>query len=381
MPLPYKLGDTGQAITDWQNAFQRMYRSYAPPVTGTYGPADAAATSELQRRLGITQTGVFDYNTAKRAKFAVPRHLAIVFRGTGGVIGQDYVSRVCQANADLVEEINPEWPATMGGLPVGTAGNINDPSMQRGVKIAFEDAKRIFLQRRAANPNIKVVVGGYSAGAVVAAKFREWLLTYYPENYLCSFSLGDPTRPVGGCYFAGTPTPGRGISSWRYGDIRDWRHCWLAQPGDMYTAVPDDAAGDVLQDGYDGITNVEFRDPLSAAKAVVTMVLRIMQDSGIALPSVLTAAASGPAGIVGFLVPVMIGALQGLVGGLVGGGVKNKSVAAGVQAAIIGLRFIADNPPTRAHITYEFGEVWPGQTYLGLAIQHVRDWCSRVQPT
>lgn len=380
MPLPYRLNDAGQAIRDWQTMFGRLYRSYAPPVTGIYGPADAAATTELQRRLGLAQTGVFDYTTAKRGGFPTPRHLAIVFRGTGGIIGQDYVSRVCQAVSDLVEERNPAWAATMGGIPVGAAGNINDPSMQKAVASALDAGKREFLTAYAVNPNRKVVIGGYSAGAVVAAKLREWILTFYPENYLCSFSLGDPTRPAGGAFFAGTPTPGRGISSWRYGDVRDWRHCWLAQPGDMYTTVPDDAAGDVLQDGYDGITNVEFRDPLSAAKAIVTMVLKIMQDSGIALPSVLTAAAAGPAGIVGFLIPVMIGALQGLISGLIGGTVKQKSVAAGIEAAIIGLKFIADNPPTRAHITYEFGEVWPGQTYLGLATQHVRDWCSRVQP-
>ncbi|MDV6975326.1 hypothetical protein [Mycobacterium intracellulare] len=383
MPLPYKPEDSGQEILNWQNWFQRAYRSYAPPATGVYDAASAAATRELQRRLALPITGTFDWTTASHAGFRVPRHLGIVFRGTGGVIGLDYVSRVLQAVSDLVEEVNPNWPATMGGIPVGTAGSTSDPSMQHAVTIAFEDAKRIFLARRAANPNIKVVVGGYSAGAVAAAKFREWLLTYYPENYLCSFSIGDPTRPAGGCYFAGTPTPGRGISSWRYGDVKDWRHCWLAQPGDMYTAVPDNATGDVLQDGYDGITNVELSDPLTTAQTIIQMILRIMADSGIGLPSIATSVLTGPAGIVSWLIPFLISALKGLVDGISGKnlGANGPSAEAGVEAAMIGLKFVADNPPTRAHITYEFGEVWPGQTYLGLAIQHVRDYASRVLPT
>src|SRR5690606_30815744 len=157
----------------------------------------------------------------------MPRHLGIVFRGTGGIVGQDYVSRTLQACADLVEEINPEFPATMGGIPVGSAGNFRDVSMQKAVQIGFEDAKRIFLERYALNAKTMVVIGGYSAGAVAAAKFREWLQTFYPANYLCSFSFGDPTRPYGGSYYLGPIHSGQGISSWRYGDVKDWRHCWL----------------------------------------------------------------------------------------------------------------------------------------------------------
>ncbi|ASZ75177.1 lysin B [Mycobacterium phage MissWhite] len=268
----------------------------------------------------------------------MPRHLGIVFRGTGGIIGQDYVSRTLQACADLVEEVNPNWPATMGGIPVGSAGNPNDLSMQRSVDIALEDAKRIFLERYALNPRIMVVIGGYSAGAVVAAKFREWIQTFYPDNYLCSFSFGDPTRPAGGVYYAGKATPGRGISSWHYGDIRDWRHCWLAAPGDMYTSVPDNATGDIMDTAYDMVTRVQISDPLTTAQAILTRIPEI-----------------------GFEV---LG-----------------NIFAGIEAASIAIGFVAQNPPTAPHIQYEFREVWPGQTYLGLAIQHVRDWASRVQPT
>ncbi|MCP3811060.1 hypothetical protein NLX62_01695 [Mycobacteriaceae bacterium Msp059] len=302
------------------------------------------------------------------------RHLGLMFRGTGGVIGLDYVSRVMQACADLVEEVHPAFAATMGGIPVGTAGNINDPSMQHAVELAVADAQRIFLDRLRANSHIKVVVGGYSAGAVAAAKFRQWLLANYPDNYLCSFSIGDPTRPAGGAFYAGAACPGRGIATWHYGDIRDPRHCWLAAPGDMYTSVPDNAVGDIMDTAYDMMTAVELSDFLGTAVAVAQQIPVIMAEAGIALPSVFGALAGGPTGVLGFGLPLAMGAL----GGLIGVEKNPTGVAAAAQAAMIALQFMASNPPTAAHIQYEFREVWPGQTYIGLAIQHVRDWAGRT---
>lgn len=263
------------------------------------------------------------------------RHLAVVFRGTGGEIGKDYVSRVCQGAAEFVEEFNPKWPATMGGLPVGAAGSLGDKSMQHSVDIAVADTKQLIDAKLAIEPNRMVVIGGYSAGAVVAARVREWVLWKYPRNYLCSFSFGDPTRPTSGCYFGGTPTPGRGISSWRYGNVYDWRHCWLANPGDMYTSVPDNHVGDIMDTAYDMVTRFELSDPLGTAQAIAAKV-----------PEIVSEALADP-----------LAAFQAI--GIAGG-------------------FVATNPPTLPHITYEFAEVWPGQTYLGLAIQHVREYSSRA---
>ncbi|MCT7361277.1 hypothetical protein A7G45_00490 [Mycolicibacterium llatzerense] len=259
----------------------------------------------------------------------------MVFRGTGGIIGQDYVSRVCQGAADLVEEFNPVWPATMGGLPVGAAGSLGDKSMQRAVNIAVADAKQLIDAKLAAEPDRGIVIGGYSAGAVVAAWVRAWVEQKYPRNYVCSFSFGDPTRPAGGAFYAGTPAPGRGISSTRYGNVYDWRHCWLANPGDMYTSVPDNHTGDIMQDAYDMVTRFELTDPIGTAVAIAQKV-----------PEMVTGALTDP--------------------------------IAAFQAIRIATGFVATNPPTLPHITYEFAEAWPGQTYLSLAIQHVRDWSLRA---
>ncbi|MDO3027417.1 hypothetical protein P5V51_25500, partial [Mycobacteroides abscessus subsp. abscessus] len=84
----------------------------------------------------------------------------------------------------------------------------------------------------------------------------------------------------------------------------------------------------------------------------------------------------GPNGIAALGLPMVLGGLQGLLGW--GDINKLTGPAAAAQAALIALRFVTTSPPTAAHIQYEYREVWPGQTYLGLAIQHVRDWASRT---
>lgn len=385
--LPYRIGDHGPEIVSWQEWFARVYRSYAPPVDGYYGDDETRAVQELQRRLNLPMTGVFDETTAGLAGFIrrTPdpatkprknRHLAVVFRGTGGVIGQDYVSQICQANADLVEEVNPDWDATMGGLPVGTAGGIGDKSMKHAVAEALSSGQEAIRAARRVDPNRKVIILGYSAGAVVAALLREWLLETHPENYLCSVSIGDPTRPEGGAYYLGVPAPGRGIASWRYGDITDWRHCWLVAPGDMYGSVPIGVVGEIMDTAYDMVTEVELSNPLGTAQQIIDKIPVIMAEAGVALPDLFKALTGGIAGIAGFWLDVLINSLRGLIAGG-GDPAKLTGLAAAAQAAVIGIQFVASAPPTAAHIEYHIREVWPGQTYLGLGIQHVRDWASR----
>lgn len=259
-----------------------------------------------------------------------------MFRGTGGIIGQDYVSRVCQGASDLVEEINPKFDASMGGIPVGATNGIGGKSMRRAVDEAVWDATGIIKYALRENPNRKVIVGGYSAGAVAAARVRKWLQDNFPPNYLCSFSFGDPTRPAGGAFYKGVPCPGRGISTKKYGDIHDYRHCWLSAPGDMYTSVPDNGIGDIMDTAYEMVTNFQLTDPLGTAVKI-----------GEQIPVILREAALDP-----------IGAFR----------------AMGIAA-----QFVSEG--TAPHIQYEFREVWPGTTYLDLAIQHVRDWASRYPLT
>lgn len=342
--MSIRLGDRGPVVRAWRETMGKRFAGYAkihgplPGDTDEFGPRAFAWQREYEFRTGQPQDGVVsDNDLAALGIAAAPaaRHLGIVFRGTGGIIGQDYVSRTLQPCADLVEEVNPAFAATMGGIPVGTATDLGAPSMAKAVSLTLDDAQRIVNDALAVNPKRRIVIGGYSAGAVAAARLREWLMRTHPEAYLCSFSFGDPTRPEGGAFYRGVPAPGRGISTWRYGDPADARHCWLAAPGDMYTSVPSGPVGDIMDTAYEMVTQFQLTDILGTAQAILTQI-----------PVIIDEAVRAP--------------------------------AAAIQAIDIALRFATSSPPTAAHIQYEFREVWPGMTYLGLAIQHVRDWASRV---
>ncbi|QBP29689.1 lysin B [Mycobacterium phage Typha] len=401
---PSKVGDIAPVVAAAKQKIQKFqYGRDNVPSTDTsevYTEGLLTAMLEFQRRVhnevlagqretpDVPTDGTIDWATQvqlgiiERQKPTIPtvgpRHPAIVFRGTGGIIGQDLVSLVCQHCADLVEEINPDWPATMGGIPVGTAGNISDPSMWRGVQIAVADAQRRFLDILAKRPAVKIVIGGYSAGAVAAAIFKQWIMDNFPDHYLCSFSFGDPTRPVGGAFFAAPVIPwGRGVASVHYGDPKDWRHCWLTAEGDMYGQVPQGVTGDIMDDAFDMVTRVELSNILETAQAIIPRIPEVAEKAGIGLPSVLGALAGGIPGLLGLGLPWALGAISGLVG--TGNPDLLTGSAAAAKAAQIALTFAAQG--TAPHIEYHMREVWPGQTYLGLAIQHVRDYASATPAT
>ncbi|MBU8821061.1 hypothetical protein KL864_34965 [Mycolicibacterium goodii] len=304
-----------------------------------------------------------------------PRHLGIVFRGTGGVIGQDYVSRVCQGAADLVEERNPQWPASMGGLPPGAPGT---PSMNKAVQIAIAAGAAEIRSGRS------FVLGGYSAGAIAAAKLRAMLepgqpLAAYRDNYVCGFAFGNPARAFGHTYYLGAIPNGRGISDFNMpASTLGWDWCDLVHPDDMYANVPLGDAGDIMTAIYQAVTDTQLSDPLGTLRAILAAIPKVLAEAGVSIPLLaqvgVGALTGNPAAMAGVLLPVLTSTLAGLIGGATGGQLTGP--AAAVQAAIIALRFAASG--TAPHINYHTWEVWPGQTYLGLAIQHVRDWASRV---
>lgn len=391
MPLPYKTGDHGAEIQFWQAWFGRFAKSYAPKPDGYYGTDEVNAVSTLQAREGLPVTGVFDATVAAKAGYKPPttqlqfgkRVLGIVFRGTGGIIGQDYVSLICQGAVDLVEEQNPPWAATMGGLPVGVAGSVNDPSMDDAAVSAATAGMAMVDERIAADPTLGIVIGGYSAGSAPAAVVREYVKSKYPNNYVCSFSLGDFMRPPGGCYAPfgpGVDPGGQGIGLVHSGDVTDPRHCWLANHTapqgmgvDMYTIVPLGVVGDIMQQCEDMVGHFSFSNLMAWLNALITDLPKVIEDAGITAPAVMQGLSGGIGGLATMVLPLLINALTGLIGG--GNPDTLTGTAAASKAAVIALTFLFAG--TGPHIRYHIDEVWPGQTYLGLGIQHVRYWSSQ----
>lgn len=89
MTLPYRKGSHGPEILDWQNWAYRAYAAYAGLIGAKdsyYGNGEAAFTTEMQRHLGIPQTGVFDAQTASRVGYKTkqqPRRKIWIYTSPG----------------------------------------------------------------------------------------------------------------------------------------------------------------------------------------------------------------------------------------------------------------------------------------------------------
>jgi hypothetical protein len=171
------------------------------------------------------------------------------------------------------------------------------------------------------------------------------------------------------------------------------RACYLCDPEDMYGAIPapiPGGTGDIMETVFDMVTEAAPQlDFLGTVSRMVPHLLEIAQDAGVfgaigvnpgdPLGALMTTGGLllAPLTVVPMLLPLFVGALPGLIAGI-GGGVGGNLTgsAAAAQAAILGMRFLVSG--TRPHIEYHIREVWPGQTYLGLAVQHVRDWAGRT---
>lgn len=340
-----------------------------------------------RRTPDVNTEGIFDWaiqdqmelETKPQAPEAQPlpkgRAIGYLWRGTGGIRGEDIVYQVIRECSDLVELVEPPWAATMGGIPVGTAGGVGDPSMWQAVQETVAWTQADFIARRKVDPKVRVVLGGYSAGAIAEAIFKAWLLEHFPENYVCSYSFGDPTRPFGGGFF-GWPAPwGRGISTISYGDPKDYRHCWLTHEDDMYAQIPGGTVGDIMDDVYEEVTRFAFRDIGQVAMRMMTALPTIAGKAGISLPGAFAALSAGPVGLITFALPALIASM----GGLIPSGTPDDQLtgpAAAAKAATIGLKFLFAG--TRPHTVYHLDPAWPGgPTFVQLAVMHVRDWASR----
>ena len=175
--LPLRVGSSdqrGDDVTHWQKWARGYAKSYADlmgPVDGYYGDSDATFTREMQRRLDLPQTGIFDETTAGRVGYAgmkvAPRRKIWIYTAPGS--GADWwvgpsfeLGEWCKK----VLHLNHQPIGFPKGGYLGLMGG--DPTFSYNEVIAAEGME---LERLlAANPDIddpdfEVWFSGYSQSA------------------------------------------------------------------------------------------------------------------------------------------------------------------------------------------------------------------------
>lgn len=356
----------------------------------TYHELAARAVLEFKQRTGLSilpeelETGHGIANLATRTRLgsypppAPPRHAMLTFSGTWAAPGTGYCSWVAQACSRLVEEIPVQSPWSFGFV----GGPIDAPSYRESVSIAVEWAVAWIL----AHPNRTFMLAGYSQGAEAASRvYQEMIdgrLQHLRHNYVGGFTIGNPCRQKGHTFFGGKDPGGSGISSFNLSNMgNEWAD--YAQPGDIYTTKPGGLVGENMQDVYELAIDLQLNDPLVFFQAFIRNLLELLENLGglKTFAPILAGVSGGPVGLVTAALGMIPSILIGVLGSALTGADPAKTtdpIQAALQACIIGLKFVARNPPTGPHITYEFGEARPGQTYIQHAIQHTNDWASRV---
>lgn len=261
--MPLQLGSSGPMVAAWQATMLARFKSYALAADGGplrvdayFGYDDAAVQREYERRTGQFADGVVSDNDLAALKITVPfAGTCITAQGTGVDMWTGYPADTARAVGDrwYFQPLG-DWPAAM--FPMG-------PSVQKGIASA-----RVQIRQ---HPG-KFVLAGYSQGAIVTSMvYKHDLLDPFGmlhdrlPDLVGAVTWGNPCREKGvanGNKLIGEPIPdGRGISDDRLVNTPDW---WLdfahgangPHGRDIYTDTPDDDAGEDMTAIYKLVQNV-----------------------------------------------------------------------------------------------------------------------------
>lgn len=337
--LPLKLGSSdvrGDDVTHWQKwakAYAASYADLMGPVDGYYGLSDAAFTREMQRRLGLPQTGDFDEQTAARVRYAgttsAPRRKIWIYSaaGTGGQWFQGpqfEVGEWCKAVLKLNHQ-PVDYPA--GGF-LGLAGGNAAPTVSYNESIAglAVELERLIAEcPDLASPDVEFWFTGYSQSAdglkrAVAKLFGDGgRFAHLRPRINGLLMFGDPTKAPGPTKVGNNPK-GWGIARW---DAPQWIDdlTWsITTHFDMFPCATDDT---LLPLFYEWFVKAETELPFVAYSA------------GIVIPAL--ASYLGIAGM--FLGPAlagMVGMSLNMMGTLItsfgGGGSPNPELVQALSA-------------------------------------------------
>jgi hypothetical protein len=255
----------------------------------------------------------------------------------------------------------------------------NPMSYAKSVQVGLDWAVDWLL----AHPHRTFLLGGYSQGGECVSRIHQETLPggrleALRHNYVGGFTFGNPSREFEHTFYGGPKRDGEGIAAYRMPETGDdWAD--EVDDGDMYGGVPANLTGEIMRDVYVLCTELEIgqgpREFFTTLIANVREVLGNLDGTAtLAVDAALDAAGIDISGAT-IAPPERIAELAGRWERL-----SVKGVLAAIQACVIGLTFVCQNPPTAPHIEYHLREVFPGQTYLAHAMQHVRHWAGTRQP-
>lgn len=304
------------------------------------------------------------------------RHALLTCSGTWAAPGVGFPSDVANGCQDVCEEIPVQAPWSFG--PLGGAGDegFHSASYAESVQIGVDWAVNYLL----AHPSRTFLLGGYSQGGECASRiYQETLpggrLESVRDNYVGGFTFGNPSRQLEHTFYAGPTRRGEGIAEYRMSDMGDdWAD--EVEQGDMYGAVPTNLAGEIMRDVYTMCIEMEMHSGAAEfAKTFAANCAEIVQNlDGDAYDDLEETATMMGADLQG----ARLGDVSGIVSRIQEDTITMKGIAAAIEAAIIAITFFAQG--TRPHIEYHIRQVFPGQTYVQHAIQHVHHWAGTRLP-
>ncbi|OHU29126.1 hypothetical protein BKG78_23305 [Mycobacteroides chelonae] len=197
---------------------------------------------------------------------------------------------------------------------------------------------------------------GYSQGGSVVSRlldeFRSGRLKHRQSDLVAGLTFGNPDRELGS--YAGTKDPGgRGISNSRIKNTPPW-WCDLAEPGDIYTNVPNNDVGEDMTAIFRFVQLRGIDDLIGEDSLLEQFIEIITGDSAIGLPKLDNL----------LRIPGMLAKI-GVTGPLSG-------FPAAVMAIIKGIAFFGAKPATAPHIEYHIREIEPGVTYFDWGVRYLR---------
>ncbi|OIN79783.1 PE-PPE domain-containing protein [Mycobacterium malmoense] len=295
------------------------------------------------------------------------RHAILTYNGTWGAGLVQYPSDVVNGLAQYVDdglcyEVPCPYPASFG--PIG--GDAGAPSYQQSIQDAL-DWTAAWL---AAHAGQTFALIGYSQGAEAASRVYMELIagTAYERNFIGGITFGNPSR------MAASSAPGvaslgpqwRGISSTIMSSLptingqvvwADYAHNTANGDAgnDMYPQVPDTPVGVIMTDVYTAATQAQLNTPTAFLQAMVSDLVKLVEDSGL-----LQGLKGGAAGLLAMGIEAAVAFLVDLIGGV---NINATGPEATVAAAVLGLQFLAaPGGATGPHISY-LGEI-PGYSNL-----------------